>query len=293
MIYACFFLKLHLLKNQGEVDLDKMAVVTHYYSDSKLFHVSMYPIMGTQLDVLMLGESEMYLQSVWQKMEREVTMLHIKLNRFDKQSEIAYLNREAPFHPVVVSEELWLILQDSLRYCQLTRGYFDITVRNFKHVLLDEIGQTVFFLSKSLYIDFGGLGKGYVLRRFKYIMEQCGIKSALINFGNSSVLALGTHPFGAYWPVGVVDPYTKRQIDNLHLTESSLSVSGNMPSHPRHIINPFTGKYVEDRKMVAIVAPDPVDAEVLTTALMVVDDENLIHEITKNFDISEKHFYSL
>ncbi len=71
-------------------------------------------------------------------------------------------------------------------------------------------------------------------------------------------LPVGSHPCGDYWPVGLDNPYTKERVADLKLCDSSLSTSGNMPSHPRHIINPQTGHYVEDRRMVSVIADDPV-----------------------------------
>ena len=113
-----------------------------------------------------------------------------------------------------------------------------------------------------------------------------------MNFGNSSVLAVGTHPCGAYWPVGLDNPFTKERVADLKLCDSSLSTSGNMPSHLRHIVNPHTGAFVEDKKMVSVVAKDPVVAEILTTAFMIADEER-IPEIASQFDIYEKHVYKL
>jgi thiamine biosynthesis lipoprotein len=100
-------------------------------------------------------------------------------------------------------------------------------------------------------------------------MEQYTVSCALINFGGSMMLALGAHPYGDYWPIGIDNPYNKQRLDNIHLCDAVLSVSGNMPVRPKHIIRPVTGEYVEEQMMVVVVATHPVDAEVLTTALMV------------------------
>ena len=79
---------------------------------------------------------------------------------------------------------------------------------------------------------------------------------------------------------------------NVKLCDSSLSVSGNMPSHLCHIINPRTGKFIEERKMVSVVAKDPIVAEVLTTTLMIAEEAS-IPDIVSHFDIYEKNIYLL
>jgi thiamine biosynthesis lipoprotein len=57
-------------------------------------------------------------------------------------------------------------------------------------------------------------------------------------------------------------------------------------------VNPHTGTFVEDKKMVSVVSKDPVVAEILTTAFMICDDER-VPVIASQFDIYEKHVYKL
>ena len=120
-----------------------------------------------------------------------------------------------------------------------------------------------------------------------------GLERALVNFGNSSVLAVGSHPLGESWKIGIDNPYLSgKQIGQVEIRDTSLSTSGNMPSHPRHILNPFTGEFVTERKMVSVVADDPVDAEVLTTVLMIAGPDK-VPGIVSKFNIKEKHIYLL
>lgn len=265
---------------------------SNYYAASQLFHGSMSSIMGTQLDVLLVGDQPELLSAVWNEMETEVKRLDKLLSRFEPESEISRINNEAGHYPVSVNDEVWGILQDCKRYYAWTDGYFDITIGNFNQVLLNEADKSIFFFSETLHLDLGGMGKGYALQNMREILVRHHIKQALVNFGNSSVLAIGSHPCGDYWPVGLDNPYTRERVADLKLCDSSLSISGNMPSHPRHIINPLTGQYVEDRRMVSIIADNPVVAEVLTTTFMIVD-ETRIPAISDKFDIHEKHLYKL
>lgn len=265
---------------------------SNYYVASGLFHGSMSSVMGTQLDILMVGSDPRFLDSLWEKIGVEVKRLDKMLNRFDPESEVSLINREAGHYPVKVGEELWDILQNCKRYFELTEGYFDITLQGFNQVMLTEDEKSIFFFSESLHIDLGGYGKGYALAKIRDILEESGIDKALVNFGNSSVLAVGTHPCGDYWPVGLDNPFTKKHVADLKLRDSSLSTSGNMPSHPRHIVDPHTGTFVEDKKMVSVVAKDPVVAEILTTTFMIADDER-IPVIASQFEIYEKHVYKL
>lgn len=265
---------------------------TNYYISSCLFHGSFSYIMGTQLDVLLVEPDKSMAEETWQEIVNEVKRLEKMLSRFDAASEVSYINRNAALAPISVSEELWEILQDCRQYFNFTAGYFDITLAGFNQVALREEDKSVTFTSPALYIDLGGYGKGYALLKIQQIINRRGIKKAFVNFGNSSVLGVGTHPHGSYWPVGIENPFTKQLVATVQLCNNSLSTSGNTPMHLQHIKNPFTGKYVEGRKMVSIVAPNPVDAEVLTTALMIAEDKE-VSELMKHFDINEKHIYIL
>ena len=265
---------------------------SNYYTSSGLFHGSMSSVMGTQFDILMIGDEPAKLTVIWGKIQEEIKRLDKMLNRFDKESEVSKLNQTACIYPLVVSEELWRILQDCKCFFEWTKGYFDISLQGFEQILLNEDEHSAFFLSDLLKIDFGGYGKGYALSKVEALLKNNGIDKALVNFGNSSILAVGKHPCGDFWPVSLENPYTKSIVANVKLCDSSLSVSGNMPSHLCHIINPRTGKFIEERKMVSVVAKDPIVAEVLTTTLMIAEEAS-IPDIVSHFDIYEKNIYLL
>ena len=67
------------------------------------------------------------------------------------------------------------------------------------------------------------------------------------------------------------------------LYNQSLSTSGNTPQHTEHIINPHSGKYTPERKIVSAVSTNAVEAEVLSTALMVADETSIL-DMKKAFE---------
>ncbi len=245
----------------------------NYYKKSNLFHGSMANIMGTRLDVVMIGD-ELGLSEVWKQIVAETERLYRMLNRFDSMSDISRINREAAMHPVELNNELWDILINIKKYHHDTLGYFDITLHDFNKVILDEGHRTVTFAEKDISLDLGGYAKGYALEKMRIILSKVGVTQALINFGNSSVLAVGSHPHGNYWGVGVEDPfYPGRQLKSYELCDQSLSTSGNTLQHTEHIINPRLGKYTSERKLVSVVSSNAVEVEVLSTALVVADEK--------------------
>ncbi|MDR2138055.1 MAG: FAD:protein FMN transferase [Tannerella sp.] len=262
---------------------------TNYYPSSQLFHASVPLLMGTRLDVLLFGEAPAALESLCRRMETDLRRMERLLNRFDTEGALYRVNRDAVIYPVGMAEELWMVLQDCRRYFEWTDGCFDITRGCFDRVEFDDANRTVFLKGRAGF-DLGGCGKGYALRHIRQLLDAEAITRALINFGDSSILAAGTHPHGDYWPVGIEHPRTGEPAEVMHLRDCSLSVSGNRPAQPAHIINPKTGVYVTDRKIVAVVAEDPVDAEALTTALMVATPDK-VKKIVNQFNIIEYRIY--
>lgn len=246
---------------------------TNYYPSSGMYHVSIPLLMGTRLDVLLFGDDRQALEYVWNDAEAELRRLEKMLNRFDHESEVAKVNADAQFSSVRLSDELWEILLDCRRYYDLTDGYFDITLSDFGKIVFMEETHSILLDKYGLMLDFGGYAKGYALKCVRERFAGAGIERALVNFGNSATLAVGTHPYGDSWPVCFEDPCGRTAPVKIDLRDTSMSVSGNMPSHPEHIVNTKTAEFVRGDRMVAVVSDDPVDAEVLTTAWIASENE--------------------
>jgi thiamine biosynthesis lipoprotein len=245
--------------------------------------------MGTRLDALLFGEEPAALERLCCGMEAEIRRVERLLNRFDPESALYQVNRDAVIYPVGMAEELWTVLQDCRRYYEWTEGCFDITRGCFDGAEFDDANRTVFLKGRAGF-DFGGYGKGYALRQIRRLLEAEKVTRALINFGDSSILAAGTHPHGDCWPVGIDHPCTGERMGVMRLRDCSLSVSGNRPAQPAHIVDPETGACVTGWKTVAAVAADPVDAEALTTALMVATPDK-VEKIVNRFSIIEYKIY--
>jgi thiamine biosynthesis lipoprotein len=230
-------------------------------------------LMGTRLDALLFGDDRQVLENAWNDAETELRHLEKMLNRFDKESEVAKINVDAQFSSVCLSDELWSILLDCRRYYEQTEGYFDVTLSDFGKIIFMEESHSILFDKYDLMLDLGGYAKGYALKSIRKYFADAGIGRALVNFGNSAVLALGTHPFGDYWPIGIEDPYNKTVLTKIALCDTSMSVSGSTPLNPQHIVNPKTAGFVQGDRMVVVVSDDPTDAEALTTAWIASGEE--------------------
>ncbi len=245
-----------------------------YYDSSSMFHGFLWDIMGTRFDIVIIGKGKSETGKVWEKTVHELRRLDRMLNRFDEESKVAQINLTAREHPVEVSEEMWAILMNCRYYHLATLGLFDITLKDFSKIVFNENCRSVYFSHKDMHLDFGGYAKGYALDKIKNILLEADITQCFVDFGGSSILALGHHPYGDTWKVSINNPFAEGEaVDEIALRNESVSTSGNTPSYTRHIIDPFSGEYNEERKLVCAVSRNPIEAEVLTTTLMIAPDD--------------------
>lgn len=264
---------------------------TNYYENESMFHGFIPYIMGTRLDVLLIQPDLARLNQLWLNITNELERLNKMLNRFDPTSEVAQLNALMPRTPLQISEELYEILRLCQHYYEKTFHLFDITLNDFSLVTLHN-DRKVSFSTSGLTLDFGGFAKGYALKRIRETLLQGDIQHAFVDFGNSSILGIGHHPYGDCWKVSFQNPYDQRTLNEFNLKNTTLSTSGNTFQHTKHIMNPLNGIYNEERKASTIVSADPLDAEILSTVWMIADEEQQ-KQIMKNFKNTQGTIYTL
>lgn len=229
------------------------------------------------------------------------------INYWDPASEISAVNREAAKAPVKCSEELYSLLRYCRKVWEATDGACDITVGplvelwgfykkeghlpsteelrgalekvGMDKVLLDDAARTVHFARPGMRLDLGGIGKGLAVDRAGNVLRDKGIRSALISFGTSSVLALGVpadQPAG--WKVKLRGPYNREDtVGEVFLRDESLSTSAGYErffdlggKKYCHIFNPKTGMPAEGVFSVSVIAPTARETDALDTGFFVL-----------------------
>lgn len=263
-----------------------LETISKYYDNESLFHGFIPHVMGTRFDIIIIHPDSDRLNSIWANITNELECLDNMLNRFDPKSEVARLNNLKSQTPVTLSQELADILQLCQYYYEHTLHLFDITLKDFSRIRFNN--QCISFTTPELSFDFGGFAKGYALKKIKSILEQENLENAFIDFGNSSIIGMGHHPYGDCWKVTLHNPYNRYPPDEFCLKDNALSTSGNTLQYTGHIINPVTGIYSKQRKATTILSSDPIEAEVLSTVWMIADEEQqkLIAEDFKNIQVT-------
>ena len=235
-----------------------------FFDGAALFHGAVPRVMGTRLEFVTAGTPLPEVTPFWNWLKEEAFRLDALLNRFDPESAVSRARETSRQGPVPAGPELAVLLREALAYRERTGGLFDVTLG--RGGVRQEDGTLVL---ENADLDFGGFAKGYLLREAKGRLAAAGIRCAFVDFGASAILGVGTHPHGDSWLVDVNDPFHPGVVlARTALRDRALSTSGNMPGYTGHIVHPATGRAVEGRKVVTAVADDPLDAEVLTTALM-------------------------
>lgn len=240
---------------------------------------------------------------------KEVQRIESLLTTFRHDSETNRINESAGKEAVAVSDEIFYLIQRSIRISELTQGAFDITygsidktfwnfdtkmtslpdkdtaramVRliNYKNIIQNENHKTVFLKEKGMRIGFGGIGKGYAADRAKAVMLAAGIESGIVNAAGD-LTVWGRQADESPWTVGIADPVTKDlPFASMQLANASVATSGNYEKFViidgrkySHTIDPKTGYPVEGIKSATVICSIAELADALTTPVMVMGVE--------------------
>lgn len=266
---------------------------SHYYDTSSTFHGSIPNIMGTRLDLIIVDFPKSQSDLIWNSIVIELQRMHKMLNHFDSASELSRINLKAKKRATSVSNEMWDILENCKHYYLMTDKLFDITLKDLSKVTFDAKNKMILFPTKDFSFDLGGYAKGYAMEEVKKILLHAEVKHALINFGDSSIAAIGHHPFGDCWSVSIENPFAKGHVlKEIELRDENLSTSGNTPIYQNHIFNPIIKEFNEHKRVVCVKSNNSIEAEVLSTTLMLATTEQKI-KIESNFDIKESYIFNL
>lgn len=233
--------------------------------------------MHTRVELLAVGLDEEQGRGLMAEAEREVKRLERLFNRFDSRSPLAVVNMTATGQSVKVDDELFMALELCDVFRRATAGYFDVTAADdgvdavsdgSGGYALDGKEHSVRILREGARIDLGGFAKGYAAESVRRIFEQADVRQAVINFGNSSIVAMGHHPYGEWWPIGIEHRKVKSAVAReVKLKDGAMSVSGRADSGEYHIIDPMTGNRAVGEELIVVEGRSALVAEMLSTAL--------------------------
>ena len=263
-------------------------------------------VMGTVLEITLVASNEAIGREALEALFALARELDAMLSVYFPESDISRVNATAGAAPSRVSPEVARVLRRSVEYSALTGGSFDVTVGplialwkaaaerdvvpsarelararslvGYQKILVGA-GGDVGLAAPGVSIDFGGIAKGWALDRMRPLLERYAIRDALLNFGQSSVWALGTPQDGDAWRLLVRGP-GDTLLGVIALAGRALSVSGSLGQWVEiagvqygHVLDPRTGQALLQRRQALVLAPDATLAEALSKALLVLGED--------------------
>lgn len=241
--------------------------------------------------------------------DRILETVNAQMSNWRSDSEISRFNASASSSWTGVSADTLTVIEEALRVSELSGGAFDPTIGPLVDVwgfgpqedqwgipsqnrVVAALGRTGFQhlqtrglpsgLTKDhapVEIDLCGIAKGFGVDKVAAYLDAQGLGDYLVEIGGE-LRARGHSPRQRPWRIGVERPGSERPAVQtiVSLDGSAVATSGNYRNYFEsdgfrysHIIDPRTGAPVEHNlASVTVVAPSTMQADALSTALMVM-----------------------
>ena len=267
-----------------------------------------FPAMGTLLAFQAFGGDQQQVEKAFADARHEVERLVEILSDYGAETETVLLSQpEKVGQWQAVSPDLWEVLKVCDDWHRLSNGAFDASVGRlsvlwrkarksktvptqieieealqhcgWQHVHLDAQTRRVKLDIEGLKLDFGAMGKGYIIDKAYERLAICGLTRSLVRAGGD--LRCGDPPPGRTgWPIEIAKLSNEEQAQQLFLSNAAVSSSGDLyqfieinGERRSHVLDPGTGMGVPGPRLVTVIAPTATQADAADTALCVMDDD--------------------
>lgn len=223
-------------------------------------------------------------------------------SRTVKDSDISKINNSHG-QPTEVHQVVSKVINDSLKYSQLSNGAFDITIaplttlwnieddnpsvpsedaiqEALKHINYQNISvenDIVTLADPDAQLDLGGITKGFIADKLKSYMVSEGVTSAIIDLGGN-ILTIGGKTSDKDFKIGIKKPFGENNTDytaTVNVSNKSVVTSGIYERYFKendklyhHILNTSTGYPVDNNLYsVTIISNNSEPGDALSTAV--------------------------
>ncbi len=237
------------------------------------------------------------------------------MSDYRPSSELMQLCAQAGNGPVVMSSDLYKVVELSLDVSRLSLGAFDITASpvvrlwrearrtgvlptfdarrsalslvGWEKIVLNGLHQTVALSVPGMLLDLGGIAKGYANDEALTTLSMHGVSRAMVEAGGD-ISTSGPPPGTQGWVIKV------QGNDNpLYLSHAAISTSGDSEQFVEiegvrysHVVDPRTGIGVTNRVQATVIAPRGVTSDPWATALCVDPGLEIRQEITSSIRLA-------
>jgi thiamine biosynthesis lipoprotein len=269
--------------------------------------------MGTEFQIVLYARNSEVAARASRAAFDRVARLDAIMSDYNETSELNSACRDGAGKWVKVSRELFHVLEISQDISEKSDGAFDVTIGpltklwrrsrrmgqlpdkerlqkarelvGYKKLRLDRKSRSISLEENGMTLDLGGIAKGYAADEAVSVLQQSGIRSALVVAGGE--VALGDAPPGASgWKVEIASAGRKRMF--VILKNCAISTSGDAEQffevdgvRYSHVIDPRTGQPITGQNSVTVVAPRGIISDAWATAIGVLGAEKGIAQIEK------------
>ncbi|TKB45060.1 FAD:protein FMN transferase [Thalassotalea mangrovi] len=245
--------------------------------------------------------------------------LNKKMSTWDKASELSLINQGSAGKTYTISDELLVVLNESVRLAQLTQGSLDVTVGPLVNLwsfgpenrpetipseqeiaaAMDKTGINKLNLQGNvlrkqqdeLYVDLSAIAKGYAVDKVAELLEQKGYHDYLVDIGGEMRIK-GNKIDNKSWRIAVEKPISgTRAVQKVIIPgDNAVATSGDYRNYFEvdgvrysHTIDPASGWPINHKLVsVTVVHPSAMTADGLATAIEVMGPE-------KGFTFAQQH----
>ena len=266
------------------------------------------PHMGTLFKITLYATNETSARLASDAAFAKVAALDRMMTDYDPESELMQLCRQPANMPVRVSEDLFAVLEESLRIARDSDGAFDPTIGpvirqwrrarrqgilptrdqtelaqqsvGWRNLILDSKNRTATLLASNMQLDLGGIAKGYAADAALAELKAHGITRALV--AASGDIAAGDAPPGEEgWRISIGTPHSNSNLSKTFLlSHAAVSTSGDseqfvvIDGHRySHIVDPRTGVGLTNQLQVSVFAGSATLTDAYATAVSVLGEE--------------------
>ena len=240
------------------------------------------PLLGTLVEIGAAGENAA--RAIDAAFD-EIAAVHRLMSFHEAASDVSRLNRAPLVTPIKVDPRTYEVLSLAQRMSALSGGIFDATVgaklvalgflpapnaewptgkTNFRDVRL--LPEHRVLLRRRVWIDFGGIAKGYAVDRAVETLKQTGIERGIVNAGGD------LRVFGAAQPIHLRHPEDPARLLFLgHLSNTAIASSSGCfakrsdnSDRPDPLVDPRSKTALSWQQSVTVIAPQCVIADALT-----------------------------
>lgn len=263
--------------------------------------------MGLPVKVTLFAPDEKTASDAADAAFARIESLNAIFTDYDSDSELCRLSDSSGSgNAVLVSPELWHVMDFAQRVAERSGGAFDMTIgpvvnlwrtarrkkempspekirdalarSGYSGVRLDPGLRRIELAKPRMRLDAGGIAKGYAMEEALRVLRQLGFPRAMVSGGGD--MALGDAPAGeAGWRVEIVslDEVGAPPALRLILANCSISTSGDLYQRLEidgkrysHIVDPRTGIGLTDHSQVTVVAKRGMEADALSKVVAVL-----------------------